>query len=223
MKFNSFEELREYCSMQGTNLLGVPRSEALLGIPGITGLPIEPRRGSSQKVARIRFASNSRDSLSAVLWDCLFGVPRVSHWFLLFNLLDRLTKYDDLAQEIFNVMMIINEKSPSGAVSEIFNIRLRSVRAILGADIANEMKKRLRLLGLSVPQKKPSLKMSLTIETIHFRKTPPVRRIGVGYKDKGSLGLPGSEYDPTEIPTMKGDPNKVWGKLLRTYKRNFHR
>lgn len=216
--FNSWDEWKEYILLYGNPFVENYGSEALLRIPGLTEMAIEPPRGSNQRVIRIRFSTTGREAFVGVLWDCLFGQPRLTHWLLLFNAINRISKYDSSLQEIFNIMMFINEKSPSGAISENFlNMKLRSVGRIFGYDVANEIAERLRRSGISIPVRKPSLKMFCTIETKHFRKSPEVRRIGVGYKDKGHLGSPGSEYDPTEIPHLRGDSIKIWEMLLRSY------
>lgn len=216
--FKSFEELGDYCSIHGLMFSGKSLSEARLSIPGVTELPIEPRRGRTQRVIRIRTFNNGRREFAEILWDCLFGEPRLFHWLLLFDLIDRTTKYDPLLQHTFNILMLINEQSTSVAVSEnILRMKMRSVGKIFGFDLAEAIANEIRGLGVDIPIKKPALKISCAIETKVFKKSPEARRIGVGYKDKGTLGLPGSQYDPTDLPKLKTDPSKVWRKLLTTY------
>lgn len=218
MKFNSFSDLLEYTSLWGVDLLGRDSSEVLLHIPGVLELPLEPRRGSSQRVIRIRSNSKKGELAAGVLWDCLFGAPRLKHWLVLFECINRCDKYSSLLQCLFDVMMIINKGCPSGrSLETILDTKMTSVSREFGVEYADKLAKQFRSLGVSIPIKKPALKLVTTSEIKHFRKSPDVRRIGVGYKDKGSLGLPGSEYDPYEIPASRVDPHYLWSKLLERY------
>jgi hypothetical protein len=119
-------------------------------------------------------------------------------------------------------MMLINSISPSGgSLESMLNMKQKSVRQVLGVEYASGIAKLFREFGISIPIKKPSLHLSVSIETKKFRSTPDLRRIGVGYKDKGSLPLPGSQYDPTEYDGLAYCPVKLWQTMLAKYHSNY--
>lgn len=226
VEFKTFDDLREYCLLHGTDLSGNSNLSDRLVCPGFIRYPVNPIRDKRLREVVIRFPSDGKVNFKALIRDCLFEQPRVLHWFILFSLLDKTEKYSELAQEIFNIMMfIMNRPMPSGTGVEInedfFKIKLKSVSSQFGIDLARGIAERLKTLGLVIPKKQRPLKFLISIEERVLRKPPEVRRIGVGYKDKGHLGKPGSGYDPTDVPELKADPLKVWNKLLRTYKGIF--
>jgi len=172
-------------------------------------------------VVRIR-STKGNSNINAVLWDCLFGTPRGLHWHLLFEVINRTTKYDRVLQDFFNIMMLINTNSPrGGSVESFLNMKEKSVRQVLSSNDANIIANRLRASGLTIPIKRPSLKLTFSIEVAHFSNSSELRRIGVGYKDKGNLPLPGSQYDPVEYNGLAYCPVKLWNKLLQVYKSEY--
>lgn len=221
-KFRSFEDLAEHVALWGlVSVDGRRPSEELLFIPGLVEIPISRRSGSEMTVARIRSSTKGQE-VPKVLWDCLFGTPRTLHWFLLFEIVNRSTKYEPLLQLLFDVMMLINSNSPrGGSLESMLNMKEKSVRQVLGVQTADELAKTFRALGVSIPKKRPSLHLSVSIETKKFQTPPEIRRIGVGYKDKGSLPLPGSQYDPTEYDGLAYCPIKLWQTLLAKYHSNW--
>jgi hypothetical protein len=119
-------------------------------------------------------------------------------------------------------MMLINSNSPrGGSLESMFNMKEKSVRRVLGTEQANAIAEVFRGLGVSIPKKRPSLHLTVSIETKKFKESPELRRIGVGYKDKGSLPLPGSQYDPTEYDGLAYCPIKLWTTLLTKYHKNY--
>lgn len=220
--FGSFEDLADHVALWGlVSVDGRRPSEELLFIPGLVEIPIDRRSGSEMRVLRVRSANKGQE-MPKVLWDCLFGQPRVLHWFILFECINRSTKYSPLLQLTFDVMMLINSISPSGgSLESMLNMKQKSVRQVLGVEYASGIAKLFREFGISIPIKKPSLHLTVSIETKKFRSTPDLRRIGVGYKDKGSLPLPGSQYDPTEYDGLAYCPVKLWQTMLAKYHSNY--
>lgn len=221
MKFNSFEQLSEFV-LSNRSLgreSGNPFS-VLSNKKGVLKIPVSPRAGNSQDVFTVR--NLSEPNLVAVLWQCLFGTPRVYHWLILFDLLNRVTKYEPGAQTIFNVMMLINSSSPKGGLTQQFNMKLKSVRAVLGHDEANTLAVEIKeYVKLEIPEKKPASTIKVSVETTRFRKPIEARFIGVGYKDKGTLPPPGSEYEPEYYNLTPLDPVLLWNKFLKSYKRKY--
>lgn len=221
-RFKSFDDLEEHAALWGLfSVDGRRPSEEFLLIPGLLEIPIDRTSGSSVRVLRIRNSEKGK-LIPKILWDCLFGEPRILHWFILFEVVNRSTLYEKSLQEVFDIMMLININSPrGGSMESILNMRQESVRKSLGNETANGIASRLRAAGISIPIKRPSLKLTFAIEEKRFKKSPELRRIGVGYKDKGSLPLPGSQYDPTEFDGLAYCPIKLWRVLLSKYHSNY--
>lgn len=130
--------------------------------------------------------------------------------------------YEPGAQSIFNVMMLINSDSPKGGLKQQFNMKLKSVRAVLGPIAANDLAVEIsEYTGKFIPEKKPASSLKCSVETFRFSKPSEVRFIGVGYKDKGTLPEPGSEYEPTDYNLTPLDPVLLWNKFLEGYKRKY--
>lgn len=219
--FNSFEQLQQH--VLSNRSLGVESGNpftVLSNKKGLVKIPISPRRGNSQEVFTIRGLSDQ--NWKAVIWQCLFGTPRVYHWMILFDILNKVTKYEPGTQTIFNVMMLINSSSPKGGLKQQFNMKLKSVRAVLGLEVANDLAVEISdFTGINIPEKKPASSLKCSVETFKFSKPSEVRFIGVGYKDKGTLPEPGSEYEPTFYNETPLDPVLLWNKLLAGYKRKY--
>lgn len=186
--------------------------------PGKLSLPLS-RPNDGGEYSKLTIRSTKRGStVPSVLWECLFGQPRVVHWLFMFELLNFTTEYSLVTQQIFNVLMIINESGHDGPPRRSFDEKLKSVLKVHGKTAAEHMAKVFRESGISIPITKPDLGLHWSVEVGKIQPARELSRIGVGYKDKGSLGLPGSEYDPVECPPSRTDPFKVWAKFLQTWK-----
>lgn len=223
MVFKDFKDLSQFVRENGfDNLTGICSSDSLLTSPGNLVIPISRRSGNSMQVLRIR--AQDKNVIGAVLWDCIYGQPRGFHYLILFEMVNRSTYYDELLQGIFDLMMIINNftSSDGNNYNQFINQRSKSVRQLYGIETANLYKEVIhRFSKIRIPDKKPALKIHLSFETLRFKKSPEIRFIGVGYKDKGTLPLPGSSYEPTEYNLNSPDPIFLWNKLLKTYKSTF--
>lgn len=222
LKFDSFEALADHVSLYGSfaenssNLF-----ETLLSTRGKLRIPISQRRGRSRDVLVLRSVGGF--PVFDILWDCLFGEPRVYQWMILFELVNGTKYYSKDLQLVFDIMMIINKKiSPGGgSFDQTMRQKLNSVRKELGNQTANEIANELRSLSYKIPLKRPNIKVSISIEQERFKQSQELRFIGVGYKDKGSLPAAGSEYDPTEFNSRSPDPIILWKRLLKNFKSSY--
>lgn len=214
-RFNSFEQLLEHFQIEGVNV-GQQKSNSLVNsnrkrVDVI--FPIAPMQPRSQECLRIIGAGSYRESLERILFECLFGDPRVFQWFVLFELLNSIKLYSKEAQALYDVTVGLTSNSTNvGSEKSFMFSNMPSIRRKFGKDKANELAEILRG-KLDIPHNRdwPSDFTKVVPYTRRFKQPPEIRRIGVGYKDKGTLPLPGSEYEP-EIPLLINQhcPIKLW-------------
>lgn len=219
-KFNSFEQLLEHFQIEGVNV-GQKRSNSLVNsnrkrVDVI--FPIEPKQSRSQRCLRIIGSGSYSESLERILFESLFGDPRVFQWFVLFELLNSIKLYSKEAQALYDVTVGLTSNSTNvGSDKSFMFSNMPSIRRKFGKEKANELAEILRG-KLDIPQNRdwPSDFTKVVPFTRKFKTSPEIRRIGVGYKDKGTLPLPGSEYEP-EIPLLLNQhcPIKLW-ELFRS-------
>lgn len=179
--------------------------------------PIAPIRSKSQKCLRIVGGNNYLESLNQILYETIFGQPRVFQWLILFELLNSTKKYSAPAQALYDVIVVLSGSSRNlGSPEQQMNANMVSVRQICGKEVSNNIAEVLRLAGIKVPYNRSWASDSIKVVkyTRHFKSPIEPMRIGVGYKDKGHLPLPGSEYDPD--PGLLSDshcPVKLWEKF----------
>lgn len=219
---NSFEELLELYSLEGDRLKTAGSSLVNSNRKrGIILLPLTPRQGKSQRVAKLSYSGDGTEIASSILWEFLFGDPRVYQWFFLFELLNSIKTYDLAAQSLYDILFLVNVDSKNlGPQEKEFMRNMKSVRQSRpdGLQIAKEIAEVLRRSGIKIPFKRDgkSLNLKVSFQEFNFKESPEVRRIGVGYKDKGSLPPPGSEYDPEPLSLVSHCPIKLWSRF-----RNF--
>lgn len=156
-------------------------------------IPLEPKFGKSRvAVLRIRpKGRNGRKLFEALVWTALFGSKRFTmvHWYLLFHLFEKQIRKDPRSLALLKILRITTERSGSA-----FNQKLRPVKTIvqnvLGKELGLRYCKRIENeLGLKLPTEDPHLENLLHVQFGHIiqRRPPAPARIGVGYKDKGTL------------------------------------
>lgn len=224
-KFKSFEELADFFSERGLDVQGCRPSELSLS-KGIIRIPLEPTFGRrSVKCLKIKCLENGTKLVSGLLWHAMFGKRfKTIHNLILFEILNQTNKWSPLAQLVFNVLMLTNRTAKAGSSNTLLYQNLEPVRRLISDSELQKMIAEFESCGMKLATREPDLNglCAITESVIYQHKAPPVARIGVGYKDKGTLPLPGSEYDPDEItPFCAPDPNKVWKKFLRTFHRRF--
>lgn len=221
-KFKSLYELAEYAANFGVDARGYRFSDLSIS-KGIIKMPVEPCNGRGRvKCFQINVLEGGQKLLTGVLWHCLFGKPKVYHTMILFEILNRTEQYSLLAQTVYDVVVICNLTAKAGVTNEPFHHNLEPVRRTIPANQLQTMIDKLRSSGINLPHKSPDLDKILTVSkgTIFQRKPQPVNRVGVGYKDKGSLPKPGSEYEPDEITPFSAASNY---KLWRVFASQFER
>lgn len=223
-RFSNFGELSRFMHDRSLSSRGISVQERMLSVRPIK-IPLEPTAGKSI-VRAVSFNCTLKGTklISHLLWHAFFGKKfKVIHWQFLFELVDRATKWDSLAQVIFNVLMIIND-TPRGGHLNQFNKNLRCVKASLAdGQQLNSLLMMLESSGIHLPNKATAIEELCIInfnDKIVQRKPSDPARIGVGYKDKGTLGLPGQEYDPDQIsPFKEGVSDNLFIKLMSNYRK----
>lgn len=167
-----------------------------------TRIPISQRTGLSsyKAIAVTPRTLNTEKILVGLIWEALFGQNfRVYHYQLLFELLCRTIRKDDKSRALMHILLILTARAGAR-----WNTRMKSVKTVLshaGTEIQEkEIDKIKELLPLVLPRKRPKIEELLEVREIEVQMHRPKkkRRIGVGYRDKGSLG---SGASPTSSET----------------------
>lgn len=225
-KFKSFEELADFFSERGLDVQGCRPSELSLSA-GIIRIPLEPTFGRrSVKCLKIVPLENGTKLVSGILWHAIFSKHgcKTVHNLILFEILNQTNKWSLLAQLVFNVLMLTNRTAKAGSSNTLLYQNLVPVRRLISDSELKQLIEDFAAAGMKLAKRAPDLNKLFKVSqsVIYQHKAPPVARIGVGYKDKGTLPVPGSEYDPDEItPFCAPDPNKVWKKFLRVFHQRF--
>lgn len=222
-KFNSFEQLEKHLILKGFDVQGVSQTGLESSFRGIK-IPLEPTYGKSRvKCLTVRCTQGGNKLMVALLWHALFGTKfKVIHNLIIFEIINKIRTWTPLAQIAFDVMMIMNEKTSCDAsYRNHFNQNIKPVRRALTEIDLKMIIEDLSSSGLVLPRKAPELDSMLVITEGYIiqTKAPEPARIGVGYKDKGNLPLPGDSYEPTEISHLVHDPINLWKVFLRNYKK----
>ena len=171
-------------------------------------VPISPIRAgiSSWEVIRIEPLWGQLDAaLTALLWSSLFGRDfKVIHWNLLYRFCEKRNFKSDTVAGIFRILRLTSSLTPIVKKLENGNLvkrspswetNIRSGRTVLTQALsrvdADSMLKEILSFLPELPKKRPgNLDEFFAISTVKVnpRKPLPTARIGVGYKDKGSIG-----------------------------------
>lgn len=179
---------------QVTNPRANRKSAGSFSLPDFRSeIPLEPTFGKN-RVAVLRVRPKCRSSrvlFEALIWTAMFGSKRFTmiHWYLLFHLFEKQIKKDRRSLALLKILRITTERSGSS-----FNQKLKPVKTIvqnvLGKDLGLRYCELLEKdLGLKLPKSDPHLENLLHVNFGHRiqRRPPDPVRIGVGYKDKGTL------------------------------------
>jgi hypothetical protein len=157
-------------------------------------IPLESKYGKSRvqclcirpKIGR------SRVLWESLIWTTLFGSKRLTmiHWYILYSLFEKTLKKDKRSLAMLKILRITTERSGS-----TWNQKLKPVKTIVQNVLTKDEAVRYCLnlasdLGIkSLPDKDPHLNEMLEVRlgTMQQKRPEPLRRVGVGYKDKGSL------------------------------------
>lgn len=229
----SFEDLGKAYSTFGPGLLsGNTQKEPAFSSGALTiSVPLEPRFGkTSVKALEVSFPKGTKKGILNLTWQLLHGKKFPAYGvYLIFSVLERYKVITSLSQRLFNILVIVNNLN-----------RTRVRRA--GEILWNTNYSGLRVLCESHPELSDYYKSctcyfnsiedfprskrefdpdsySLREIKIHQMPSPSPPRIGVGYKDHGSLAPQGSEYDPSEITAFsEPDRYKCWDMFLNNFR-----
>lgn len=221
-KFNSFLELTEFSSQYGLDARGCSPQDLTIS-KGVIKIPLEPTYGRNRvRCLKVTLLQSGNKVLSGLLWHACFGKKfKLVHNMIFFEILQRTSIYSPLAQTVFDLMVHMNSTAKAGSNENLFWQNLSPVRKNVPDSKLQEVIARLESSGIKLPTKEPQLDnlVRLTEGVILQRKPKPVNRIGVGYKDKGTLNS-SSPYEPDEItPFSAPSVYNLWSKLVKNHKR----
>lgn len=190
-------------------------------------IPLEPTSGKS-KVRAIVVKPKTRHSSQIVvglLWNALYGRKfKVYHWYILFIVLLRTMEKDKCSEAILSVLMILSTQV--GAIKWQSNMKpLRSLLLRHYDDrTTREILMKLRKdFPYQLPRTGPKIDdlMDVSVGWIFQRKPKELARIGVGYKDQGSLSKRGFTPELPNLEDFLSDYEDTFEILVRRIKRNY--
>lgn len=152
-------------------------------------IPLEPIRGSEYKALVIKPNAPPEKLLVGLLWHAMFGKYfKVYHWLILFNLTVKTLQAD--SSEALVLILILTSTGNPGTSWEQNSQPVRKVLQRLAPEKKEEILQWiLSKLPYTLPKKDPKIESFFTVkrELVNIRRPKVPNRIGVGYKDKGSL------------------------------------
>jgi hypothetical protein len=193
-------------------------------------IPLEPTHDKSiVKALSIKPAPGvtAEKILVGLLWNVCFGKKfKVVHWTILFNVLIRTMNLDKSSEAIIAILRIVT--AHAGRTSK-WNSCMKPLKTIIYQKLEDReqqkvvLMKILKDLPVRLPEKGPKIEDLLIInfESKIFQTKPPdAKRIGVGYKDKGSLNS-GSIIDPIPNSDFCEDKDEIFVRLLRQSEKTY--
>lgn len=233
MTFRSFDALAEYSSTFGLGATeGVFSLEALLRSRGSRTwtLPVTHRGEGRMEILRIDMSQGLHQAVQYIVWHMLYGKNlRLCHLWIISNLLMKLKNYSKGGQSIFNLLAYYNHTLRAIAPAVAYSSNWFQFAPPLRKLVSRED---LKILGDSVSWLEPEQAkqfsekavIALARETIIFERIPEPNRIGVGYKDKGQLPEPGTEYDPFETSSeCSPSIENCWRVFAEHWSQDSHR
>jgi len=213
----SFEELALHYFQCGAADLSVYQRPTTSDFSKV--IPLSPSKEGKVRILRVKLTSKPDEALKALLWEVFFGKHlRVWHWFVLFDFLWRQKTASKFAAVLKVVLELVTPKGgPQSYTSNLRNVNATLKLYFSSKDAKSKIDALLKGLPFDLPKVNPILSDYIhagsDVETL--RKPDKPRRIGVGYKDHGSLGNPGLFYDPCEIDVGAIHGRKsVWDSVL---------
>lgn len=188
-------------------------------------IPLTPKTGAtSYKALQIEPVTLKPEKiLVGLLWNAMFGKKfKIVHWFILFQVLSKTLKADNASRAILGILMIITAKAGTSWNTNIGPVRT-IVRRVKDSDSDRVINGLLRDLPFRLPEKGPKIDdvIKVSIVQVKMRRPKEAARIGVGYRDKGSLNV-GSSYDPLP-PDLFEDAEDIFDRLLRQTKKRYRK
>jgi hypothetical protein len=189
LSYDDAESLVALLEPKKSKLTGLPatffRRKLLLsakhGRRSVPAISVRPLTASSQKI------------LSELILGALYGKSfKVIHWNILFDCLTRTIQNDRSSEALMRILRILSAAQAGQDYRTTMRPVKRIVSKVLGDEQAEEYinQKIKNLLPFKLPQRPPRIDDVLEIDwsAKHVMRKPlEQRRVGVGYKDKGSL------------------------------------
>jgi hypothetical protein len=190
-------------------------------------LPLESTSGKTRikAIASKSKTSSSEKILVGLYWNALYGKNfKVYHWFSLFRVFLRTLNKDKVSEAHLAILMILSAQA--GATR--YQSKMKPVRSLLiraygekaGQELCDKLKES---LPFRLPQKGPDLEELLQVtESFIDQKAPRIpNRIGVGYKDQGSLPEIGSTPETLSNPLFV-EKEDIFELCLRQVRGKYH-
>lgn len=188
--------------------------------------PIESTAGK-RKVKALCFEPKTSEVnliFSRLLWHALFGKGsfKVRWWLSLFNVLNEQTSPNKGTVALYAILKLTTAKAGSTFDSNLRCVSNTLVRDKFSSEDLKDkiISKILEDLPLVLPKKNPgeiSDLLNCSLGFIEQKRPDSPAFIGVGYKDKGSLGKTGESYDPTEQTYFPHLDYDLWKQILVKY------
>jgi len=179
---------------------GLERADLGLAPSDFNGtINLEPTYGKGQiKVLRYESHAPSLERVfAALIWEASFGTHfKIWHWYILFNLLCKGSSLNNTKVGLFLLLRVVTAKRDLAFFSSMKCLYSILKDSFPDPEVSKSILTRfLNMFPIKIPPKDPRLHTLLSCRelTISLTKAPDVTRIGVGYKDKGSIGSPGLE------------------------------
>jgi hypothetical protein len=165
--------------------------------------------------------SNSDKIIVGLLWHVCFGQKfKVYHWYILFAVLIRTMIKGGQSRNLLKVLII-----STSSEGKMWQSSLKSVKTVLSNVYGKETAQKkiaeiLELFPFVLPLKAPKIESLIEVKVGYFIQKKPKEpvRIGVGYKDHGSLG--GDTLEPVP-PDFFREQSDVFDILLRQVKKEI--
>ena len=226
----SVEELIDPLEVEAINLLLSPdkmRMRSLTTTFFSFRVPLTPTSSSSTyKAIQVdsRLCRSAESILVGLIWEACYGKKfKVIHWYILFRVLERTSKDRESSRGLYFILGII-----SANAGKSWNTNMDSVLKILRRQVSVEkadkiIKEALSKLPLRFPKSRPKTfdLLKITTVVVDMKKPKEPKRIGVGYRDKGSLS--GSSKVEPLPPDRFVETVDVFERLLRQFNEDLNK
>lgn len=203
---NTLEDLLSPLDAETLKSLLTPEKLRMRGlVPSFFKFSIPLERNQNSRVKALIFkplTSNSGKILVGLFWNILFGRKfKVYHWYILFAVLIRTIEKGSQSRNLLKLLVI-----STSSEGKTWQSSMKPIKTILtqlhGKDTAEGMiTEILKHLPYELPKKGPIIEelLEVKVDSLINKKPTDPRRIGVGYKDKGSLGNGAPEPESPEF------------------------
>jgi len=195
MKIEDYIELVEVSRI---NFLFTPvKNEKIRGLTASFfkfKIPLEATNGRSdvKALAIIPLVGQPEKLITALIWEALFGKKfKVCHWMILFQMFLRTISKTRESEALLTILYLITAQAGLSR----WNSNMKPLKTMLSKNLGEQLSEEflqdiLKNLSFKLPHRSPDIDKHFRIDhnAVIKQSTPAEqRRIGVGYKDKGSL------------------------------------